>query len=404
MLQRIKQIIIIIFITLSYYNCISQSLNQGSVDANYYTEIPYEWINEKIILPVEIEGETYRFLLDTGAPNMITESLEEKITTKYLRTIPVKDATGQSDSLEMVSLPKLKLGNVIFKNTPTMVMKNNPGSALIFDCFKIDGIVGSNMFRNSIVQILPKQQLVKLTDNRKKLSLNKKISTKMKADNLQSRPYIYIKLKSLKKMNEKVLVDTGMKGFYNMSQQHYDYFKGKEAIQTVAKGKGSLGGGLYGIENQTNYFKVNLNQITIGQAKFTNFITTTTQSKNPRLGNSLLKYGSITFDFKNKRFYYESFQKQDVDLSEKHFGFNVTAKDGKLIVGVIWDKNLENRLSYGDQILSINNDDYRNPDLCKLVAEKSISERYDKMDLVILKANGEEIKLQVKKQHYSANK
>jgi hypothetical protein len=65
----------ILFFTITV-NAQKYSFKTGSPSPrNYYTEINYEDVNGKIIIPVCIEGETYRFLFDTGAPNLISKAL-----------------------------------------------------------------------------------------------------------------------------------------------------------------------------------------------------------------------------------------------------------------------------------------------------------------------------------------
>ena len=67
--------------------------NKGrSVQKNYYTEVTYKELKSKLIIPVQIEGETYQFLFDTGAPNLISHFLKNQIKTKELNSVNVKDA------------------------------------------------------------------------------------------------------------------------------------------------------------------------------------------------------------------------------------------------------------------------------------------------------------------------
>lgn len=71
--------LIVIILTTKVF---SQNINMNigaTKSKNYYQEITFEFIKNKIIIPVEIDGKTYKFLLDTGAPNMISKEIHDLI-------------------------------------------------------------------------------------------------------------------------------------------------------------------------------------------------------------------------------------------------------------------------------------------------------------------------------------
>ena len=57
------------------------NLNQGSIkQKKYLQKIPYEIMGEHlIIVPVTINGKTYNFLFDTGAPLTISDRLYKEL-------------------------------------------------------------------------------------------------------------------------------------------------------------------------------------------------------------------------------------------------------------------------------------------------------------------------------------
>ena len=192
------------------------NFNKGKVaKKNYYTKVAYTELKNKIIIPVKIQGQTYRFLFDTGAPNLISHSLKDLIETKALQTIQVKDANDKRRPLNVVVIPLLDIGGVSFKNSPAIV--NDTASNFLFDCLKIDGIIGSNLVRDAIVQIDSKKKQIILTDQVRKLGLEGLNYLDMALNSNQSSPYIWIRLKGEGKAREQVLLDTGAEGFYDLS-------------------------------------------------------------------------------------------------------------------------------------------------------------------------------------------
>ena len=184
--------LLFLFLSVAIYGQ-NVKFNKGRVvQKNYYTEVAYEELKGKLIIPVEIQGNSYRFLFDTGAPNLISHSLRDLIETKALTSIQVKDANDKRQPLDVVVIPMLKIGGISFKNSPAIV--NDINSNFLFECLEIDGIIGSNLVRNSIVQIDSEKKQILLTDQVKKLNLEGLNYLDMALDANQSSPYIWINL------------------------------------------------------------------------------------------------------------------------------------------------------------------------------------------------------------------
>ncbi len=268
--------------------------------------------------------------------------------------------------LELVTIPLLKIGGVSYKNMPSLISKTDTN--LIFECFEIDGFIGSNLLRHSIVQILPQEQLIKLTNNKKKLSLKRKNASKIEFLDKQSTPFIWIELNANDKVKEQVYVDTGMSGFYDLSNNHLKIFQ-KDAVFTInSEASGSLGTGLFGSENESTYYQLVIPKIEINNTLFNDITVQTTNDINSRIGSGILLYGNLTIDYINKRFYYESFQ-NNINLKEPSFGFSPTLIDNKLVIGLVWDDHLKDKITYGDQIVEINGKNVLNANVCDLSVE-----------------------------------
>jgi len=380
--------------------CVSQNfnLNKGTVQTkDYYSEISFEYVKSKIIVPVEIEGKNYRFLLDTGAPNIISQELSQIIKNDSLATIPITDINQKKKDLKVVSIPKLVLGDVVFENSAALVydLKLNK----IIDCFQIDGFIGSNMLRNSIVQIQLKNNMLTITNDKKRLHLNRKNASKLKLLGIQSSPFIWMNLFGNGKAKEQVLIDTGMIGFYDMSNKDFKIFHDKDIIRFIDSSTGSHTGGLFKSDTKTEQYRSLIPKIKIGNSTFINFVTTTTHDKFSKIGTDILDYGNMTIDYKNERFYFEPFKKE-TDLKKKELGFDPAFVNDKIVVGFVWDKDLKELISYGDEIIEVNHIIIKNSDLCDLAIKKSIFKNSEKFSLRIKKQNGDIIELELEKKYF----
>lgn len=343
------------------------TFNQGGTSQkDYHAEIAYENVNNKIIIPVVIQNKTYRFLLDTGAPCIITKKLYDHLKPAVLTNANITDANGTIDSLKMVSLPEVTLGNIAFNGVPALVSDNK----LISECMNIDGFIGSNMLRNSILHLSSTKQTIVITDNHSKLNLNKKHASKLILVDNQSSPYITIELRNKKSAREQLLFDTGMNNLYDMSLRAYDIFKNENLFTNTQEGYGNATIGIFGNAGGTKNYRFTIPEIKINGIPFKNATVETTSDQNSRFGAELLNHGIVTIDYKNKYFYFEPFR-ESYDLKEKQFGFKPTIVNNKLVVGIIWDDAIRGTVGIGDEIVQIDDINYENIDHCYIVTQPS---------------------------------
>jgi len=384
-MKFLSVIILVLLQTFAYSQ--RGPLSKGNATTNnYYTNISYEFVNGKIIIPVSIEENLYQFLFDTGAPNLISSELLQRLQTKTVDSIIVTDANSKRKKMAVVAIPNLKIGDVSFENVSSLVYAYEEN--IIFDCFEIDGIIGSNMLKESIVQILPKENSLQITNNKKRLLHIPVNAAKLSLLGDQRSPYVWIKLIGEKSGKEQVLIDTGMNGLYDLSVKHHNLLKTKNIYNNVSAAIGSKSISLFGNADQNEQFRILMPSLEINNTTFKNILVETTSDNNSRIGSDIFKYGNVTIDFKHKRFYFDSFENTN-DLSEKIAGFSPTLVDDKLVVGIIWDTDLKESLQLGDEIISINNIDFSNTNICDLVIEESIFKKSDSLNIVFKDSTGQ---------------
>lgn len=359
----------VLFATIGFAQRVK--LNKGRpVSRSYFSQVTYREIQGKIVIPVEIEDKTYQFLFDTGAPNLITHELSQQISAKVLNRINVRDANDRSRKMEVVSIPLIGIGGVFFQDMPTLV--NNPDSNFILDCFGVDGIIGSNMLRKSVVHLDSRKSLLSISNDLENFEIPIEFQNglKLTLSDSQSSPYLWIVLEGEGKASEYVLFDTGMEGFYDMSVQNFEQLKALQVFDRTETGKGVKSIGLFDSSGTNTHYRVSLPKISIGNWDFTNVPTVTMDADRSRIGSELLDYGKVTLDYRNSKFYFEPYDNTR-DLSEKALAFSPTIRDGEIIVGIVWEEGLSEYLSYGDRILNVNGIDISAMDPCEFINKPS---------------------------------
>ncbi|MDB5158702.1 MAG: Aspartyl protease [Mucilaginibacter sp.] len=347
-----------LFLLLSTAVCTAQrvTFNKGGTEStNYYEEIPYEYINGVMFLTSEINGIKRKFVFDTGAPVQITPELFDELKPEIINHTEISDATGKKTTLNIVSLAALKLNNLSFTGIPALV-----SSSSLYKCWHIDGIIGSNILRKSIVQILPAKHLIILTDDETKLSLNKKMQLPLITGEPQSYPFFNIQLAN--KKTQTVGFDTGSPTFLRMTEADASRFKNDDIIEKISTGYGINHMSLLGLQIPDSLYRLKISSLIIAGCTFTNVVTETNKSRNTRIGTKILDYGKVTIDFIHHYFYFEP-AVGVVDLSEKLWPLKTVVADDKLVVGVVWGK-LKDQIKSGDQIMTINDEPCQAISLC----------------------------------------
>lgn len=353
-----------LFLSVSSFAQNVLNLSQGkNTEKDFLTTIPYTEIKEKLIVDASINGKTYKFIVDTGAPMLIFKKLADELELSIVQDVAITDQSNKKETMASVILPKIKIGEVTFNNIPTLVSDNS-----LFECFGIAGFIGSNVFRNSAVQFSSKNKTITITDSPRRLKLKSKPSKLLL--NPQSNPYIWIEHKDGGNGGrEQLLFDTGMDGFYDISMRIYkEHFEKLTHFNVIAKASGTFSMGLHGNADATENYKFMIPELAINTIGFKNVITETTYDNHSRIGASLLKYGTVTVDYKRKKFYFEPYDNSNsFDLSEKQWPFNAILNDGKLAIGIIWDSSLDNQMKPGDLILQFDDINFEKMTVCDLM-------------------------------------
>src|SRR5690606_2394615 len=114
------RIILLLILSVSFKIPAQDLFKEGTINhKNHLEVVDFEIFKGKIIIPVSINNKPYRFLLDTGAPNIISERLQKDLKLKTINESLIVDATNNKDTLKIVNLPSLNIRKLSFDNINT---------------------------------------------------------------------------------------------------------------------------------------------------------------------------------------------------------------------------------------------------------------------------------------------
>jgi hypothetical protein len=374
--------------------CPAQNINKGGpTSKNFYQEIPYQQISGKIIIEAEINGQKRKFMLDTGAPDMIDPETAAALNMGVDKTTTLSDSFNNTETTSINYTNTIKLGNVAFVNVPALIKP-----AGILSCFGAVGIIGSNLLRNTIIQFNTAKKVLVITDDASKLNLNPQnaVPLNLKADK-QSSPYITATMGG--KVGREFEFDSGDNSFLSISNNYMAAYKKAGATQLLATGYGSHSFSANGAQKQGARYRINVAAMALGAATFSNVITETDANNTntgSRIGVKLLEYGIVTIDYLNGKFYFDPFKPQ-TDLFEKTWALSPSFADGKLVIGLVWDK-LANTVKPGTQVTAIDGIPCDHIDICNLVTQPSPLNGKEHAVLTLMDDKGVVSKLEIVKE------
>ncbi len=330
-------------------------MNQGEImQKNYCDTIPFEYVNNKILVNVSINNETKKFIFDTGACQIISDEVQQKMKNPELAISPIYDSNNKKSNQLIVNIKEFKLGHLTFQNIPSAVIDyKNLG---VLNCFKIDGLIGSNVLRNSIVKIDTKQKIIIITDRIENLKLKNYYSDEIKLDK-QSSPFIKINLDN--QVSFDALFDSGSDDFLSISRTDSEKIVKKNGAIKLNVGFGSNSIGINGFDDEKKLTRISVKNLTFGKSTISNFTAISSKTSENVIGMKMSDYGHFTIDYVNKKYYFEGFEEyQNFNLS-KTIGFTLMPAENQYNIGIVWSNTQAEKmgLKTGLKILKINDFD-----------------------------------------------
>jgi len=342
-----------------------KTFNKGKVvQKNYNVSVPYKDINGLVIVETVIKGKTYNFIVDTGAMSVVSQQLYDELGLQSDTGLDVGDSSNLRQNMKRTMLPPVQVGDITFTDVPAVVADN----IFFFDCLGIDGFIGSNMMRNSVVKFSYKNKTVSFTDKLKNFSTDKKKSAHLLKDKTQSNPYLKINIKNNDiNANETIMFDSGMVGLYDLSLAVYENALSQklDLFSVLYQAKGAFSLGIHGIESQKEHFMLLTPEINFAGVSFKNITATTTSDTRSRIGSKILSYGDVIVDYPGRHLYFNPYQDGAIDLTEKNWPVQSVIKDDKFVVGIVWDAALNDRINEGDEILKFGEFDFSGMPPCE---------------------------------------
>lgn len=244
-----------------------------------------------------------------------------------------------------------------FKNAPSLVIDEVKG----WECFGVDGIIGSDLFANTIVTIDSQAKNIIVTSAEKPSTVSlRKMLNFTKGGGM---PIVSVQIAPVSNIN--VLFDTGSPSLLSLIESDFEKIKPEASMEVVSEGYGEGSIGVSGQADKASSYRVRIPLLSVGATKFRNVTTSTNNHPYTLLGVKLLQYGKVTIDYPRGRFYFEAFQ-PDNEINNQGNNFDLTVKDGDLFVSTVWSST-KGKIAVGDKVVKINGKPAKKYDFCESI-------------------------------------
>ncbi len=342
----------------------------GQVENEQYkVTVPFEMRMGLIIVKVKIQGNDYDFMFDSGAPNVVSLELGEKLKLKSAGKTYTRGSQGERHRVDYANIENIQIGGLNYTHTSAAIMDLK--KAVVLDCMELDGILGANVMRNSVWQINYQKKEFIITNSTDSLEFSAKLDTVPFTTKHTGTPVIDVSIGNI--TQKRVTLDTGSGGHIDLDYSTYKNNKKNNPNMKTTSGFGSSSSGIYGIGKPDTlvYFKVDT--VSIGTVILNDQICYASKSKtSSTLGTRFLENYIVTLDWGRDQMVLDSVS--EYSYSElKHIGFKPKFTDNALRVGFVYSESVcAEQMSIDDQILKIDSTDYTKitqQDFCTLILD-----------------------------------
>jgi predicted aspartyl protease len=273
--------------------------------ASFMSELPFLFIDNQIIIEVEIDNKAYNFIFDSGAEgSIISSGLTSELELKQESSIRA-EGVHKSKRIGLYVLEEIKLSSVPFLE---LLCIEQDLFAITCD-FPIHGLIGNNLMKKANWKIDYQNKIITFWDNKREVLQppNSEIiefkheghsnaTINLTVDNIQKEFTFDTGSSSSIKANYSLFKDLGLDGS-----------TGECAIGM------STSIGLYGPKTNKN-FRRKISTLSIGGKDIENRIISFAENGSYLIGNKFWKNYVLTIDWKKSVIYLEKNKEETPDI------------------------------------------------------------------------------------------
>ncbi|MCT2409373.1 retroviral-like aspartic protease family protein [Chryseobacterium antibioticum] len=307
---------------------------------NPVEKINLRYANDLPFVQVMINGKSYNFLFDTGAPTVISTAVYAELGLEKKHKSTVKDSQKNKHEQIFTILPEMTVDKAVFQDVGAVVMDFSVSE---LSCFRIDGILGANQMAKLFWKINYSENSLEASKDLAQFNPEEYDIVIPFSPRAQKTPVVETDWQG-KKVD--ITFDTGFSGRLKITDKVFDAQKVIKSVEVY----GTSSVGAYGAGKPALGYIFRTADLSLGNKNFSNEIIATGNAS--LIGNEFFKNFIFILDWSGNKIYMKRIKNEPAKLES--FGFGYRFVDSKPTVAFVFQE--ENfPLKVGDSIISINN-------------------------------------------------
>lgn len=355
--------------------------------------IHYEFIGDKIVIPVTVNGVAAKYIVDTGGQTGTDWEHAQKMGAVATgASNPIADLNGKKQLYQVAEVQDVQLSpNYKLSKLKTMVFPII-GS---FQSLGVAGILGGDAFAESVITFDAREKIMVINYPYRPDRLKVTDGVEMYGGDTR---HSIIKM-NLGGVEKEVLFDTGADGFLLLNADDFKDIEQAGNGEVVARAFGINGIGLEGLSEPVEIDKVNVKEMTILGKKFANVGSLTSDLGSTIVGVDLLQYGKVVIDYLRNRFYFFPFDTAVADMggAPKTWNVSILPANERFEITRIWD-SMKGVVSFGDQVVDINGTDITGFPMSQPEIDRLMNAIEEDTAYIVVLRNGKREKIEIRRE------
>lgn len=299
--------LILCFLILGTFNGVSQDRYYLQKNKKRHA-MPFTFVNNLIVIPVEINGKKLSFILDTGVDKSIVFNLKFSDSLELNNVEKIKlNGLGQGDPIIALKSRnnRVRIGNIFNYNHLIYIILDEKFDLSAKMGMDIHGIIGGELFKNFIVEINYSKKKLAFFDPKDYTYKKCKGCKTFPLEFYKNKPYInaQVNIDDDNAIDVKLLIDSGggdalwlfkeSNSDITVPVRYFDDFLGK-----------GLSGDIYGKRSRVEAFKIGdftFKNATVSFPDSLSILAThNNRKRNGTLGAEILKRFNVIFDYQSQ--------------------------------------------------------------------------------------------------------
>ena len=355
--------------------------------------IHYEFIQDKIVIPVIVNGVKVKYIVDTGGQTGTDwEHVKAMGGVATGASNAISDHNDKKQLYQMAKVKNVQLSpNYMLAEMKTMVLP-------VIGSFKsigVVGILGGDAFAQSVVTFDAREQIMVINypyrPDRLKIT-----------DGVEMFPgstHHSIINMNLGGVEKRVLFDTGADGFLLLTADDFKDIEDAGRGEKTAHGFGINGVGLEGLSKPVEMSKVNVKEVTVLDKKFTNAGSVISDKSTTIVGVDLLEYGKVVIDYMRNRVYFFPFDSEIADLggAPKTWNVSILPANERFEITTVWD-SMKDVVTFGDQVININGTDITGFPMSQPAVDSVMNAIRSDVGYIVVLKDGKKEKIEIRRE------